>query len=46
MNEIITTYEVLASLRAVSTDEVSARAKTLAQRPSGHDHRNDHAHPH
>jgi nitrile hydratase accessory protein len=38
--------DVLASLDAVSTDEVIARARTLAQRPSGHDHRDDHAHPH
>ena len=34
--------DVLASLRAVSTDEVSARAQALAHRPRGHDHRHDH----
>jgi nitrile hydratase accessory protein len=38
--------DVLAGLHAVSTDEVTARASTLAQRPSGHDHRTDHDHPH
>ncbi|HUA40630.1 MAG TPA: nitrile hydratase accessory protein [Streptosporangiaceae bacterium] len=34
--------DVLSSLRAVSADEVSARAQALAQRPAGHDHRHDH----
>jgi nitrile hydratase accessory protein len=38
--------DVLASLRAVSTGEITARARTLAQRPSGHDHENGYAHPH
>src|SRR5262245_52053114 len=33
--------DVLVGLRAVSTDEVTARAQALAQRPSGHDHRDD-----
>jgi nitrile hydratase accessory protein len=31
--------DVLGDLRAVSTDEVTARAKTVAQRSPGHDHR-------
>ncbi len=30
--------DVLSRLRAVSADEVSARAQALAQRPAGHDH--------
>ncbi|MFE2100125.1 MULTISPECIES: nitrile hydratase accessory protein [unclassified Streptomyces] len=34
--------DVLAGLRAVSTDEVVARAQALARRSPGHDHR-DHA---
>jgi len=38
--------DVLVGLRAVSTDEVIARTQALAQRPSGHDHRDDHDHPH
>ena len=38
--------DVLASLQVVSADEVTARAETLAQRPPGHDHRDDHDHPH
>jgi nitrile hydratase accessory protein len=38
--------DVLTSLRAVSTGEITARAMTLAQRPSGHDHENGYAHPH
>src|SRR5215813_13834167 len=33
--------DVLAGLRAVSADEVTARAHALAQRPPGHDHRDD-----
>ncbi|MFE5406240.1 nitrile hydratase accessory protein [Streptomyces sp. NPDC056580] len=40
--------DVLAGLSAVSTDEVTTRAQTLAQRPKGHDHRDhpdDHACP-
>jgi nitrile hydratase accessory protein len=37
---------VLVGLRAVSSDEVTARAKALAQRPAGHDHAGDHGHPH
>jgi nitrile hydratase accessory protein len=41
--------DVLAGLRAVSTDEVTTRAQALAQRPPGHDHREhpgdqDHTH--
>ncbi|GAA3438250.1 nitrile hydratase accessory protein [Kutzneria kofuensis] len=31
--------EVLAGLCAVSTDEVTTRARALAGRPEGHDHR-------
>ncbi|MER7694205.1 nitrile hydratase accessory protein [Streptomyces sp. NPDC097610] len=38
--------DVLASLCAVSTDEVTARARALAQRPPGHDHRDHDDHPH
>jgi nitrile hydratase accessory protein len=38
--------DVLVGLRAVSSDEVTARAKALAQRPAGHDHAGDHGHPH
>ncbi|MFB7596773.1 nitrile hydratase accessory protein [Streptomyces sp. NPDC056160] len=38
--------DVLTSVRAVSTGEVVKRARSLAQRPSGHDHRDDHDHPH
>ncbi|MGW3209067.1 hypothetical protein [Streptomyces sp. NPDC001135] len=30
--------DVLTSVRAVSTDEVITRARSLAQRPPGHDH--------
>ena len=30
--------DVLASAGAVSADDVTARARTLAQRPTGHDH--------
>jgi len=37
--------DVLAGVRAVSADEVTARAQALAHRPQGHDHR-DHPHPH
>jgi hypothetical protein len=36
---------VLVSLRAVSTDEVTARARALAQRPPWPDHADDHGHP-
>jgi nitrile hydratase accessory protein len=38
--------DVLADLRAVSTDEVTARARSIAQRPPGHDHRDDYDHRH
>jgi nitrile hydratase accessory protein len=38
--------DVLAGLHAVSKDEVTARASTLAQRPADHNHRDDHDHPH
>jgi nitrile hydratase accessory protein len=38
--------DVLAGLGAVSTDEIAARIQALAQRPHGHDHRDDHDHPH
>lgn len=38
--------DVLVGLRAVSADEVTARTQALAQRPRGHDHRDDHDHPH
>jgi nitrile hydratase accessory protein len=38
--------DVLASVRAVSADEVTARATSLAQRPPDHGHRDDHDHPH
>jgi nitrile hydratase accessory protein len=38
--------DVLVGLRAVSADEVTARAQALAQRPPGHDHRDDHDHAH
>ncbi|MCX4792272.1 nitrile hydratase accessory protein [Streptomyces sp. NBC_01221] len=38
--------DVLVDLRAVSTDEVTARTEALAQRPEGHDHRHDHDHLH
>jgi nitrile hydratase accessory protein len=37
--------DVLVSTGAVATDEVTARARDLAQRPDGHDHRDDHDHP-
>ena len=41
--------DVLVSLRAVSPNELTARARALAQRPQGHDHRDhpgdqDHTH--
>jgi nitrile hydratase accessory protein len=36
--------DVLASRRAVSADEVTARAEALARRPAGHDHAHDHDH--
>jgi nitrile hydratase accessory protein len=38
--------DVLVGLGAVSADEVTARALMLAQRPRGHDHPDDHDHPH
>jgi nitrile hydratase accessory protein len=38
--------DVLTSQRAVSEDEVTARARALAQRPAGHDHSGGHHHPH
>ncbi|MEV6835073.1 nitrile hydratase accessory protein [Streptomyces sp. NPDC051133] len=38
--------DVLVDLRAVSTDEVTARTEALARRPEGHDHRHGHGHPH
>ncbi|MET8809491.1 nitrile hydratase accessory protein [Streptomyces sp. NPDC004546] len=38
--------DVLADLCAVSTDEVTTRTHTLAQRPPGHDHTGDHDHAH
>ncbi|MGW2700139.1 nitrile hydratase accessory protein [Streptomyces sp. NPDC001340] len=41
--------DVLTGLCAVSTDEVTTRAQALAQRPPGHDHRDQsdhHDHPH
>ncbi|GAA5021286.1 nitrile hydratase accessory protein [Streptomyces siamensis] len=34
--------DVLVELRAVTADEVTARARALARRPPGH----DHTHPH
>jgi len=36
--------DVLVGLRAVSADEIDARSHALAQRPHGHDHRDDHDH--
>ncbi|WP_413811241.1 nitrile hydratase accessory protein [Streptomyces sp. OE57] len=36
--------DVLVGLCVVSTDEVSARARALARRHPGHDHRDDHDH--
>ncbi|MFF4896094.1 nitrile hydratase accessory protein [Streptomyces sp. NPDC001068] len=38
--------DVLGGLRAVSADEVSARARALALRPAGHDHRGHEDHTH
>ena len=38
--------DVLASQCAVSTDEVTARARAMAQRPAGHDHAGHHGHSH
>ncbi|MCQ6245663.1 nitrile hydratase accessory protein [Streptomyces malaysiensis] len=38
--------DVLVGLRAVSTDEVSARTHALARRSPGHDHRDGHDHGH
>jgi nitrile hydratase accessory protein len=36
--------DVLAENGAVSTDEITDRVTGLAERPAGHDHRDDHAH--
>jgi nitrile hydratase accessory protein len=38
--------DVLIDAGAVSTDEIAVRMQALAQRPLGHDHRDDHDHPH
>jgi nitrile hydratase accessory protein len=38
--------DVLAGGGTVFADEVTARAETLAQRPTGYDHPDDHDHPH
>jgi nitrile hydratase accessory protein len=38
--------DVLAGQGAVSADEVTSRTQALAQRPAGHDHRDDHDHDH
>lgn len=38
--------DVLVSVGAVSTDEITGRVQALAQRPQGHVHRDDHHHPH
>ncbi|HEX3962656.1 MAG TPA: nitrile hydratase accessory protein [Trebonia sp.] len=38
--------DVLVGLGAVSAGEVAARTQALAHRPPGHDHRDDHHHPH
>jgi nitrile hydratase accessory protein len=38
--------DVLVSRCDVATDEITARAEALAQRPAGHDHARDHDHPH
>jgi nitrile hydratase accessory protein len=38
--------DVLAGAGTVSAGEVAARAHTLAQRPIGYDHADDHDHPH
>jgi nitrile hydratase accessory protein len=38
--------DVLAGRGTVYADEVTTRAQTLAQRPTGHDHPHDHNHPH
>ncbi len=38
--------DVLVSLGAVSTDEITVRIRSLEQRPEGHDHRGDHDHLH
>jgi len=38
--------DVLVGLRAVSADEVTARARALAQRSPGHDHSGGHDHRH
>jgi len=37
--------DVLAGQGTVSAEEVTARARTLARRPPGHDHLDDHGHP-
>jgi nitrile hydratase accessory protein len=38
--------DVLAGLSAVSAAEITARARSLAQRPAGHDDAGDDNHPH
>jgi nitrile hydratase accessory protein len=38
--------DVLSGVGAVGADEITARIQALAQRPQGHDHRDDHDHPH
>lgn len=38
--------DVLVGLRAVSADDITARSQALAQRAPGHEHRDDHDHPH
>jgi nitrile hydratase accessory protein len=38
--------DVLAGDGTVLADEVTERARTLALRPTGHDHPDDHDHPH
>jgi nitrile hydratase accessory protein len=38
--------DVLAGGGTMFADEVTARAQTLAQRPTGYDHLDDHDHPH
>lgn len=37
--------DVLVGLGQLTTDEIAARTRALAQRPPGHDH-TDHPHPH
>ena len=36
--------DVLTDLCVVSTDQVTSRTRTLAERPAGHDHRDGHRH--